>query len=273
MITKIEARNPQGDVLILQLGDSANGYEVQNVDGLDPVKAEIVSSSVAGQAGEQYQTSHRGKRNIVISLGYDPDYSTTSVASLRSNLYKFFMPQATVDLKLYSDDKPPVVIEGRVESMDSPLFAKDPQATISVLCLLPDFYNPVSYEVEGDTVADTTEAPLTYAGNIETGVIFTLQVDRTLSEFFIYHRAPDNSIRILEFRYPLLTGDVLAISSVSRDKYAFLTRGGAEESVLYGISPTSSWTELFPGVNNLRVYAEGDPIPFTIEYTDKYGGL
>ncbi len=155
----------------------------------------------------------------------------------------------------------------------SPLFTEDPQATISALCLLPDFYSPIPVDVAGVTVADTTEQAITYAGNVETGLLFTLNVNRSISDVIIYHRTPDNSIHTLEFAYALVAGDILKISTVPGNKYAILTRGGIDASVLYGVSPTSSWIELVPGVNNIRVAVTGAGIPFVLEYTDKYGGL
>lgn len=272
-ITRVEVRNPQGEILTLVLDNSENGYEVRGIDGLDPVPATIVSSSFADEDGEQYQTAHREKRNIVFKLGYDPDYATTNVRALRSNLYRYFMPKAKVHLRFFSDELPPVDIHGDVEDMDSPLFSQDPMATISVLCLLPDFFNPTSTVVEGMTVASTEEQEVLYPGNIETGILFKLMPDRNIDSFIIYHRPPDNSMRQLEFIYPLLADDILSINTVPRNKYVILRRDGSDDSVLYGQSPTSNWIQLFPGVNNIRVYAEGAPIPFTIEYTDKFGAL
>ncbi len=117
MITLVEARNPQGDVLAFQIANPTNGYEVRDIDGLDPVEATIVSSSFANQDGEQFQTSRRAKRNIVLKLGYDPDYVTTTVRQLRKALYNFFMPKSDVSFRFYSDDMPAVDIQGKIESM------------------------------------------------------------------------------------------------------------------------------------------------------------
>jgi hypothetical protein len=71
----------------------------------------------------------------------------------------------------------------------------------------------------------------------------------------------------------LVAGDVLSINTVTGSKGATLTRAGVESSVLYGISPQSSWLELMPGVNTIRVYATGAAIPLSIEYINRYGGL
>ena len=43
MITMIQAINAQGELLSLPLDDISNGFSVEDIDGLDPVKATIVS--------------------------------------------------------------------------------------------------------------------------------------------------------------------------------------------------------------------------------------
>ena len=99
MLTAVEAFTPQGENLFLPLQDSSGGYVVQDIDGLDPVNAQIVSSKFARLEGEQYQSSYREKRNILISLGLEPDYGAAlSVSQLRSRLYDFFMPKSPVRL-------------------------------------------------------------------------------------------------------------------------------------------------------------------------------
>jgi len=77
----------------------------------------------------------------------------------------------------------------------------------------------------------------------------------------------------LEFKEPVLLGDMLVISTISGDKGATLTRAGSIKSVLYGITPVSNWINLFPGTNHIRVHADGAAIPFSIDYTTKLGGL
>lgn len=276
MLTKVEVLTEQGVLLTLPLQDITQGYSVQDIDGLDPVKATIVSSSFAQMDGEQYQSSRREKRNIILTLGYEPDYAVGTVQDLRKKLYSFFMPKQRVLLRFFQTGEPVVQIYGRVESLVSPKFAKEPQAVISVICFDPDFYNPTPTILNGNTTSGTIETNHTYGGSVETGVIFRLLVNRsTLTEFTIYHRPPDDSLRQLDFSVatPLLTGDVLSISTIPGNKYATLTRGGVSTSLLFGVSPQSNWIQFFPGINKYRVFATGAAIPYQIEYTPKFGGL
>lgn len=273
MLTKVEARNNQGVLLTLPLMDITEGFIVQDIEGLDPVKATLVSSSFANMDGEQYQSARREKRNLVFTLGLDPDFISQTVRSLRSRLYGHFMPKSNVNFRFFSDDFPTVDISGRVESFETPLFTKDPEAKLSLICFNPDFYDSNPVLIDRTTTADSTETEINYVGTVESGIIFRIAVNRTIIGFTIFNRPADNSIRALEFLAPLIAGDVIEINTAVGSKGATLTRSGIATSILYGVSPYSSWIEMMPGINNFRVVVSGAPIPYTIEYTTKYGGL
>ena len=273
MITKVEVRSPLGQLLTLDLVDVEDGLVVEDIEGLDPVKATLVSSSFAQLDGGHYQSSRRETRNIIITLGLEPNYVSTSVRDLRNQLYAFFMPKSSVNLRFFMEDDLVVSIDGRIESFDSILFTQEPKVTISLICYDPDFVELESVVVEGDTVSNTDEFVIDYAGTVETGILFTLMVDRTLDAFTIYHIAGDDIIRTLDFAASLVADDILTINTVVGDKSVVLTRAAVDSSLLYGMTPQSNWIELHQGINHFRIYAIGDPIPFTIEYTTRYGGL
>ncbi len=277
MLNKVDVTTNQGALLELLLGDSSDGYSVKDIDGLDPVKATLVSSSFANMDGEQYHSSRRESRNIVFKLGLEPGYATGSAKELRNNLYKFFMPKTSVKIRFHDDDLGFLDIEGRIESFDCPLFVKEPEATISLLCYDPDFYEPSPITFDGVTTwMDIIEAEIEYEGSVETGFTFNIVVDQDLPEgLTIFHRAPDNSFSSLEFDKPLSVGDVLNISTVSGAKGATLSNDLGSNSILYGVTRQSNWINLFPGTNYIRVYVEeeGAAIPYTIQYTNKHGGL
>lgn len=273
MLNKVEVRTDQGDLLTLPMQDVSEGYIIQEIDGLTPVKATIVSSSFAQMDGEQYQSARREKRNIVMKLDLEPDYTDQTVWGLRQRLYEFFMPKSNVNLRFFVAGVPPVDISGRVESFDSDLWSAEPTVSLSILCFNPDFYDPTPVVVPGVTVADDSTMPIEYEGTVETGIKFSLAVNRTISGFTIYHTPPSDELRSLAFAYPLLNGDVVEISTIRGSKYATLIRAGVGTSVLYGISPYANWIELEPGTNQIRVLVSGAAIPYTIEYTKKYGGL
>lgn len=276
MFTAVEIENAQGNTLALPLMDTSGGYEIRDIQGLDPVNAEITTYSFADQDGEQEQSSRRGKRNIIVKLGYS---DKTAIRALRKQLYSFFMPKSKVRLRFYAEELDMFFVEiyGTVESCLSPLFAKDPDVTISILCVDPDFVDPEPLAWNGLTTPYDTQGLLTYEGDIDTGIKMMMNVDRALPAISIHHRTTPagvkNSLIFAVDTGTLVAGDILTISTVEGSKGIYRTRSGTETSLLYGHDPDSIWTKLYPGPNYIRLSSGGAPIPYTIEYTNKYGGL
>lgn len=282
LLKAVNVTNSRGSVLSLPLEDNSGGFSVLDIEGLGPVKATLVSSSFANLDGEQYQSSRRVPRNIQLKLGLNPDYGIGSVKELRDILYQYFMPKSKIipTFQMYDRFATNVLleyldlnIEAYVESCDPVMFTNSPAMDISLMCFDPDFYDPNLVTFNGMSVADATEETLTYLGSIETGVIFNLRPDRALTEFTIYQRLPNGTVITSYIAYALLAGDVFQISSVVGEKSVTVTRAGVTSSVLYSVSPQSGWLTLYPGDNRIRVFAEGAPVPFDIEYINKYGGL
>ena len=273
MLTKVEAQNPQGDILTLELEDISDGLVVEEVSGLGPVKATISTSSFGQLDGVDYQSASRDERNVVIKLALEPDYVTTSVYDLRLRLYNFFMTKSQVVLRFHMFDGLVVETVGRVEDCDPDMFTKEPTTSISILCFDPDLISTVPVEISGSTVSDSTETTVTYAGSSDVGFELTLNVDRSLSEFTIYHRLPDGSVSSFDVEASLVASDVVKLSTINRQKGITLTRSGATTSLLYGVSAQSEWFQLTKGDNKLRVYATGAAIPWVVDYTPRYGGL
>lgn len=273
MLNKVEARNSQGSLLTLELDDVSDGLVLEDVEGLDPVKATISSSSFAQQDGTQYHSSRLEDRNIKLTIGLEPDYITTMVRDLRNRLYNYFLPKSEVKLRFYMSEGLVVEIVGRVESCEAALFVKEPQMVISVICFDPNFIDLTPVVVTGSTVSTTTTTTITYKGTEPTGAVFVLNVNRTMTEFAIYHTAPDGSLRIMDIAAALVSGDVVTINTNRGSKGITLTRTGTTSSILYAISPQSVWLSLEHGDNHIRVYAEGAAVPYMLTYMDRYGGL
>jgi tail protein len=276
-IDKVEVTNLRGDLLTLTLGDTSNGYLVKEIVGLDPVKASVVTSRFATRDGEQYQSSSRGTRNIIISLGYQPDFSIDqTVRQLRTALYPFFMTKTMVTLTFYMTDGLVVDILGEVESAEAPLFAKDPAIDISIICFDPDFIGhiPVQYH---STFTTTDSAPHTIDvdGSVPTGLtLLTFTAARTLSEFTIYHTTPAGELRTMLVSAPLVVGDVIKLVTVEGEKSITRTRTGVTTSLLYAVAPQSSWIELEPGPNQFYLNASStNPSSVQIDFNNRYGGL
>lgn len=273
MITKVDILAAQGGTLTLTPDDDVSGLVTRDIGGTDPVKATIVSSSFAQQDGTQFQSIKREARDLTFKIGLDPDWVTETVLSLRRRLQGIFMTKSLVQMTFLMSDGLNVVISGRVETNESAMFTDDPVVDISVHCDEPDFIDPDPVVQNGVSTSGSTSINFPYQGSVETGVLFKMQVDRDVDAFTIYHIASDGTPQKMDFAADLIADDVLTISTVDGSKYATLTRLGVDSSILYGVDPTSSWFELTPGSNDIRVYATGDPVPYTIQYFNRYGAL
>ena len=272
MLTKLEIRNVAGTLRTLVWDDVSDGYVLESVDGWDPVKATITSSSFANLDGVQFQNAKREARNIIISLKFEPDFAATTAWALRRGLYQWFSPKQQLSIRIFDSEAATVDIVGHVESFEAPLFVKKPGGVISIICEDPDLVELTPVTGSGNTVSTSTEFLVAYAASAETGIKFTLHLNRSLSAFTIYHRTPDNQIHSMEFNGALVNLDTLVINTNVGQKGATLTRAGVASSVLYGIS-NETWFRLQQGSNYFRFFASGAAIPFDYEFTRRHGGL
>ena len=273
MLTAVEVMNPLGSTLRLPLASTDGGYSVREIDGLGPVAATLTSSSIAQVDGAQAQNARRDIRNITMKLGLEPDYVTTTVQSLRSSLYDYLLPKALVGLNFYIDDVLTFVTSGQVETFDNPLFVSDPEADISIVCYDPDLYAPAPVVLSANTRSDTNTNLVTYDGTSEVGVIFTLILNRTLSDFWITNARPDNQRQKMELSGSYLSGDVITIDTRPNSRALTLKRGGSTSSLLSDFDETGTWLALQKGPNQFGAFAAGAGIPFTMTYTSQYGAL
>ena len=275
MLNRIEIHKKDGGVLTLPIYDATN-YQIKDVQGLDPVKANIVTSNFAHIDGTQFQSSRREMRNIVMKLSIDSFGVGKSVQELRKDLYSFLMPKTDVTLKFIRDNLESMAISGQIESFDSSLFVKEPEATISILCFDPDFKNETPDIFAGTTVTTTTNSQIIYNGEVDSGFIFTMTPTVNVDTFTLQNTLSDGSVRKLIFdsaTNPILAGQTVIISTISGDKYVRVSNNGTISSILWGLDPSSDWVSLQSGTNNIRVNTATSGMPYTIEYYTRFGGL
>lgn len=274
MLYEVEARSSRGSLLTLLLDDISDGIVLVDIDGLGPVKASIITSKFSGKRGSQYHGSNSDDRNLKFTFEIHPNWSTQSVADVRAKLYNFFMPRSEVKFTFRTTDNLEVDISGRVETCEPTIFAAEPAVVVSLICFDSDFVDTTLIEIPGMTVSDASTFDITYLGTVETGIKFELNLNRALTEFSIYSTMPDGTVSNLDFAASMADLDTLIIETQPGAKRVTQYRDdNVFASPMYGISPQSSWTEIQPGVNTFRIYAEGAPIPYTLSYYVRYGGL
>jgi hypothetical protein len=248
---------------------------IKNIDGLGPVKAELTSTAFATGRGELYQGGYIGKRNIVLTLGFNPDWAgNQTMSSLRQLLYRYFLPQQWTKLRFYTQELPPVDIEGIVESFDPNIFSQDPEVQISILCHKPDFIDTNATIIEGE-LDSTIEQEFDYIGTADTG--FELVVKHTTD-----NPTYTGSLIVL-MRGQVFEVDPIEVDDTQYFKLSTIPHAkrvqtvqytdGALTNLLSGVSDISVWPTITPGPNVLSVAGEEDNLTWTLAYFNRFAGL
>ena len=273
MLTSVEITNPRGSTLRLPLQDTSGGYSVREIDGLDPVDAVLTSSSLAQVDGAAPQNARRDIRNITMKLGLQPNFYEQTVQTLRSNLYSYLMPKSTVMMGFYIDGDLSYTASGQVETFANALFSADPEVDVSIVCYDPDFYAPTAEVLSTNTTSSSSVNTIDYEGTSDAGIIFALNVNRSLSELVLTNTTPSLDVQKFSVSGSYVSGDVITINSIPGQKSVTLKRAGITTPVLYDVEQPSDWINLERGNNVLRVFATGAAIPCTVMYVPKFGGI
>lgn len=273
MLSRIEVQNPAGDTLALPFRDTSGGYVVKSIDGLGPVKAELVSTKTAPVDGGILQATRRDTRNIVMRLGITPTFAVNTATRLREYLYRFLLPKYTVQLLFYDDDVLTYIATGTVETFDTNIFGSDPEVSVSLICFDPDFYAPFPNILEGETVTTMDEEAMEYFGMANAGIILVSNITEEVPGITLHLTRPDNVIHTMNVEVDLFDGDVVTINSIPGSKSVTLNRSGIESSLLYTVEAVPSWAEFSTGINTYRLNSTVAGMPYTLSHTVKYSAI
>lgn len=282
MLTQIEVYSAESislPTLILNVdGANANPVQLLNVEGLGPVKADINTTPYGSFDGESFSGSSIGKRNIVLTLGLNPNWQDQSMASLRAMLYEYFMPKLRVTLAFQSTHLPYVNITGYVESFEPNMFSKDPEIQVSILFPLPNFVAIDPVVVTGTVGIDpVTPTVIAYEGTVETGFVLDV-VESVANPTFtgnLIVRNTARSIDIFTAAAVINATHHFRLSTVPGDKYVkdLDAGGGLNENRLPYVVGVPVWAQLYPGNNNFSVISAESGQAWTLTYTPQYGGI
>jgi hypothetical protein len=254
--------------------------QVRDISGLDPVKAAVNTTQYSDIDGAYYTGATIPDRNIVVTVGYNPDWVEDTIENLRLLLYQYFMPKQSVSLQFDSTHLPSVSIEGVVESITPNIFAQDPEVAISIIC--PD---PAFVAIAPVVLNDTTDEwphigfdprihPINYVGSIEVPI--HLVISKGLGADFT------GTIHILNTTAETEQTDLTVLID-STHSIVFDTTdgardisevaGGVETSLMWQTTADTAWIKLKPGLNNFMVRTTSGGQAWQMTYTPKFGGL
>lgn len=279
MITKVELFSVR-PAPVLSLGGfmpSDDPVMFRDIDGLGPVKSDISTTDSGASRGETYQGAATGKRNIVLTLGLNPDWTTQTVSSLRQLLYRYLMTGQWCKLRFHSDEMPTTDIEGWVESFEPNVFSQDPEVQVSIINPKPDFIEIDATIFTGTVDDGSNQQVVEYDGSISAG--FEVRVDRSVA--LPTYSGPltitvDNSDGIQTIIVDPVTIDTVQsykMSSVQGKKrvQAEAIADGAITNLLKNKS--GDWPELQPGENLVSIAADTPGQTWTMAFFNRFGGL
>lgn len=266
------------DLLTFHLGTTAylDKIQVHNIDGIGPVKATVNTTQYGSIDGSYFTGSSLPERNIVITVGYNPDWGDGgTIEELRQVLYQYFMPKQVVGLTFRSTHMPDVDIAGIVESVDPNIFSQDPEVQVSIICPDPAFYGTELVTVDLVALVIGAEEELVdtigYTGNVPTPIKVEVTkgsaIDYT-GEILIeningsFHvNSSINSTHSLEFDSTDGSRKIDDVTSSSRT------------SLIPQVDDSDTWVKLQSGKNYFSVRTTTGGQAVQVSYLPQFGGL
>lgn len=280
MLTTLEAYSSWQSAPILPLSDfgpQTDLLQVRDISGLGPAKANVNTVPFGSVDGSSYTGGMVETRNILITVGLNPDWADWSMEALRRLLYAYFMPKHPVRLVFHSNDEMPTVeITGITETVEPSLFSKDGEFVVSVLCPDPYFTTVEPIIVAGSTTYTSGPVEIEYKGTEETGFNFKLVEAAPPAPWWGNFKM--KNLVDEHFVVPIIVNasSYFVLNTVASQKYVqTVERGsGIITNLLSIVQPGSKWLKLQPGPNTFEAITDvGGTQDWELTYYEKYGGL
>jgi hypothetical protein len=243
--------------------------QVKNVDGIEPVKASVSTSPYGVVSGEAITGTSVGTRNIVLTLGLNPDWDTQTYEELRKELYKYFMPQQKITLYFESTHLPRCMIDGVVESMAPNIFSKDPEAQISIICGRPEFIATDVSNITGHV--NDSRIEFEYEGSAKTGMTVVITPSATRGAYTGSLTIHIEDLLIILDDVTIDNTHGLELKSVPGSKHVKDPISGA--NLLGRVRDGYSWPYIAPGINSFIITADLPGQNWAMSYIAMFGGL
>lgn len=256
---KVIAENYKGEQIELSNNPC---FELLNVEGLNPTPASLAFTELAGIDGARFNSGRRTKRNIVITLAYNPP-----IEANRNLVYKYFPTKTPVKLYFATESRN-VYINGYTETNEVAFFTRNEQSVLSIICPNPYFRSNEKINVDFSNTINLFEFPfaideagiefseiikvsnvIVNAGDISTGAIFTLTARTSqILNPVIYNNTTNQYFGL---NVDLMQGDVITINTNAGEKSVTLTQDGVTTSIVNARQSGSKWLQLIAGDNEI----------------------
>lgn len=282
MLTEVKAYSSwqsAPDLLLDSMGQAETDFiQVRNIEGLSPVKASISGAPLAVTDGTSFTGANVLSRNIVLTLGLNPDWQVWSYEALRRLLYAYFIPKRLTRLRFSSDDMPDVQIDGYVEDILINQFSPDPEYQVSILCPNPHFVAVEPEIIQGQAIHEMGDIEtINYNGNVPAGIFVEVvhvadpepeSIAIQIGNPAITHFMVETSVDAMKY---------FQMSSVPLNKYVQSIDLSTSTIInllnKVHIQEGSAWPTLEPGENHFHVITDVGDQDFTLKYYERFGGL
>lgn len=243
-------------------------FFITDVQGLGPVKADLMSSDYANVDGGIIHSTRVPMRNIILKVRYSPFYAQNQSSELiRQDLYNILPPKAKILLVVNDNELERVHINGVVESHEPTIFTKTPEVQISIVCPAPYFRLPTPKKLYGTLGYNLDVSGIT---SVETGFIFNFRAERYTEAIRIANGLQQD----IYYGKPLDVGDRLKISTIPGNKYLNRNDGSGYYSDLDGLEFGDMGMYISPTMSTIKVTGRAhDPQNYDIEITPQVVGL
>lgn len=263
-------RTSGGDLITLPVGAPGTAYDyfIKNVDGLGPVDAQLSMYNFASYDGGVLHNARLSQRNIVLTLGYSPNYAgNKDIGALRQAAYKMFTPKSQINLYFSDSAMEQTYTTGYVEKITPSVFSKDPELQVSVICENPYLMRPAQISLNG--VANTPY-DVSKVGNAPFGFVIAITPTVNFSVFTIRGGTQD----FMYFEYPFAAGDNIRISTNPGSKSAIVTRNGVATSLLDRMGGKTIDMVIDDTVTDFRMLTNGGATAnFLLQYRPQWVGV
>ncbi|MED4061708.1 phage distal tail protein [Priestia megaterium] len=279
--------NSRGNAIKLTQNES--DYQVLKIEGLNPPKAQINRSKVAGLDGSRFNSSTLEERNIVITLRINGD-----VESNRNNLYNFAITKE-ICIFYYKNGLKDVHIEGYVETVEVDPFTNSEIMQISIVCPDPYFKDAQLIVDDISKILNNFEFP--FAINVDEPIPFAeIEIERVTDVFNnsdseigiiieVVFLGTVNTLRIINVdngdtftvNHQFITGDILTINTNKGSKSVDLNRNGIHSNMFSKVVKGSTFFNLQSGDNYFSYLADGgssdDKVSIVYKHYTVYRGV
>lgn len=244
-------------------------FVIESIDGLGPPDINVAISNTL-RTGGSFQNRVVQDRQIVMTIGFQPNYSTgQTVESLRTQLYGFIEPKldlpVTFVLRNGSTDIASTLCY--VKRLEVNVFSKDPQVVMTLACVDP-FFTAALYAVPSPSTLPTQPMTIINQGSAPTG--FTIKFTLTSASSSV---RLSNGYGQVWFNYAFLSGDVITINTTVGSLSATSLRSGVTTNLLPYLLTNPRWIPLHPGENKIWINGPATWTLTSILYYPRYWGV